>query len=572
MFSALVYGGLVIVCLGAVVWGLSYVLGGIFPIHWSSNEPVLEFPVDLLVYNFLMPVAIKLFKPSTGLESMYRWWFQRCARSLRLTEFLFGEKREDERGQFGWAKDSIDSELEKKDSPALLSKELLAKEQMPKMQDSGRQSHAKQDGDEQGTEEPSPEKDTSEDSGPENRDPEKEDVGGNDPDVTPFREQASKDLSDIKQGTARQRLTNHDGRLVRAPASDQVRIPKGRRTFVEVDQNNNRLDGLPDNHQGLHGKENKMFTTIYIPPYFRLRIASFIVLLWLFAATTGVSLTIVPLVFGRYVFSHLIPSQPRVNDIYAFAIGIYLLGGPLYLTMLYRDKVSSIFHRLSTVRNVQTNNITSFLSDALHNVLHFLRLVYFYGAFTLLLPSLFALVYEAYLLIPLHTYFTRNDIPPTPHTIHFISDWTLGVLYVRVGIRLVLRFQESRPSRALRALVSQQNNGASWLNPDIGLATRAFIIPLTVLLGFALLFPLGFGWLLNSTCFFSAAESSKAVVYRYSYPTVSFIILAYAFGRVLARAIGRWRAKVRDEVYLIGERLHNFGEKRARVNRIIKRE
>ncbi|KAA8572221.1 hypothetical protein EYC84_002127 [Monilinia fructicola] len=48
LFSALVYGALVVVCLGGVVWGLSFALKGVLPIHWSSNEPVLEFPVDLL--------------------------------------------------------------------------------------------------------------------------------------------------------------------------------------------------------------------------------------------------------------------------------------------------------------------------------------------------------------------------------------------------------------------------------------------------------------------------------------------------------------------------------------------
>jgi E3 ubiquitin-protein ligase MARCH6 len=32
---------------------------------------------------------------------------------------------------------------------------------------------------------------------------------------------------------------------------------------------------------------------------------------------------------------------------------------------------------------------------------------------------------------------------------------------------------------------------------------------------------------------------------------------------MLARIVTRWRLVVRDEVYLIGERLHNFGEKRA---------
>src|SRR5882757_4757599 len=67
LFSALVYGALVVICLGGVVWGLSFAFKGVLPIHWSSNEPVLEFPIDLLFYNFLMPLAVRFFKPSDGL-------------------------------------------------------------------------------------------------------------------------------------------------------------------------------------------------------------------------------------------------------------------------------------------------------------------------------------------------------------------------------------------------------------------------------------------------------------------------------------------------------------------------
>lgn len=490
LFSALVYGGLVIVCLGTVVWGVSSVVQGIFPIHWSSNEPVLEFPVDLLVYNFLVPVAIKFFKPSTGLQSMYKWWFQKCARALRLTHFLFNERREDEEGYY------IRTTITKA----------------------------------------------------------KHTWNGND------REKAH------------QEHFIRDSRLVRAPASDQVRIPKGGKTFVEIDEDGNRVDGFPDNHQGLHGRDNTMFSSIYIPPHFRLRVAIFIILLWLFAATTGLSLTIVPLAFGRYVFSLLIPSHPRMNDIYAFAIGIYLLGGPLYLVALYRSQLSALPHRLAEIRNtMRADTVTSSLYSALYGILRFLRLLYFYGAFTLLLPSLFALVYEAYLLIPLCTYFNRNPIQPSPYTIHFISGWTLSVLCVRIGIRILLHFNDTRPSRALRALVSPQNNGATWFNPDIRLATRAFILPLSILLLLALLLPLGVGRVLNAAWFHGADENARVVVYRYSYPAVMFVVLSYAFARVLRRAIGKWRIKVRDEVYLIGERLHNFGESRPRVNRIITR-
>lgn len=98
-----------------------------------------------------------------------------------------------------------------------------------------------------------------------------------------------------------------DGRYVRAPASDQVRIPKGAHTFLEVDEDNQRVDGEQDSDEGLHGSKNEMFTKVYIPPFFRLRIGVFIFLIWLFAATTGVSATIIPLILGRFIFANLAP-------------------------------------------------------------------------------------------------------------------------------------------------------------------------------------------------------------------------------------------------------------------------
>ena len=138
---------------------------------------------------------------------------------------------------------------------------------------------------------------------------------------------------------------------------------------------------------------------------------------------------------------------------------------------------------------------------------------------------------------------------------------------MRVGIRVTLRFQNSKPARALRALVASYNNGASWWYPDTKLATRAFILPITVLTLVALMAPLGLGWILNHTWFYGARSGIEAVVYRYSYPGVLFLLLLYIFGRVLRRAVSRWRTRIRDEVYLVGERLHNLGEKKGRINR-----
>ncbi len=215
-FSALVYGALVIVCLGGVVWSLSRATSKVLPIHWTTEAPSLEFPLDLLFYNFLTPVIIKFYKPSETLHAIYKWWFKTCASFLRLSNFLFGDKVKEQEGS--------------------------------------------------------------------------------------------------------------DGKYVRAPASDQARIPKGQPVFVEVDADNVRKDGQTEG--GVHNSD--LVTMVYIPSWFRVRIFAFVVTIWIFMGFSGLSVTILPLLFGRYLFSLFLPPTVEMNDIHAFSLGIYVLGSLAY--------------------------------------------------------------------------------------------------------------------------------------------------------------------------------------------------------------------------------------------------
>ncbi|KAG5304184.1 RING finger domain-containing protein [Histoplasma capsulatum G186AR] len=469
-FSAFVYGGLVIVCLGGVVWGLSLTFREVLPIHWSSNEPVLEFPVDLLFYNFVMPLAIRSIRPSDGLHKMYDWWFHKCARKLRLTHFLFGERRQDEEGRRAYPtwRDWI------------------------------------------------------------------------------FRSR------DTLEDESSSKYFLRDGKFVRAPGSDQVRIPKGRSVFLEVDENNERIDGNEDHEDGLHGKSNSMFAHVYVPPTFKIRIATFIFMIWVFAAVTGLGCTIVPLAIGRRMISSLFPSHVPVNDIYAFSAGIYVVGGAFYALVYCRR------HGLPALNQRLQPYLASPRQAFPHtyNILvKLLSLLYIGAAYALFLPSLFALITELYILIPLHTYIGSGEV----HVIHFVQDWTLGVLYVRMAVRLILWYRGSRPANALNAVL---RNG--WMDPDIQLATRAFIVPATLVACVAVLGPLPIGAVLNSTIFRDSPAMVHSEVYRYCFPaTLMGVLLLWAL-RLARNQIAIWRASIRDDVYLIGERLHNFGEKRAK--------
>ncbi|KAL3467233.1 hypothetical protein BJX64DRAFT_249089 [Aspergillus heterothallicus] len=470
-FSALVYGALVIVCLGGIVWGIYYGFDGVLPAHWSSQDPVLEFPIDLLFYNLGIPLAIKAFKPSDGLHSLYSWWFRKCARFLRLSDFFFGERREDEE--------------EDQANNAWWSRMFGSKSEIP-------------------------------------------------PDA------------DEKDSTGQ---SKRSGKFVRAPFSDQVRIPKGSPVFLEVSESNERVDGKPDMDTGLHGRLNEMFTKVYIPPYFRTRIAAFLFMIWMFAAATGVGVTILPLVIGRGIMSYYVPGRP-VNDVYAFSTGMGVVCAAACVVASLRACFSTVQDRAASYLQSPWQALCG-VADVL---LSGARLIYIVTSFLVFLPAIFALAIELYVLIPIHTYIGSEQ----DHVIHFVQDWALGVLYVRMAVKIAMWQTRSRPAAVLNGIFHD-----GWLQPNVKLATRALLLPMALLAVIAVTLPLSFGFVLNSTMFASQPELQHKV-YRYAYPAaliMGFIAwLAYLTGR----QIEVWKVSIRDEFYLIGERLHNFREKRAR--------
>ena len=500
-FSAIVYGALIVLCLGGVVWSLWWAFDQVLPIHWASNESPLEFPLDILFYNLLTPLIVRYTRPTDGLHAMYKWWFRRCAHYLRLSDFLFGDKRKDEEGHHvrqTWA-------------------QWLA-------------------GIKGNVEEPI--------------------VGADD----------SEDKTDV--------YFLFDGKYVKAPASDQVRIPKGQPVFLDIqesehphyqkkpsgtesssdDSSSSNNTNAIQNGTIVHPVSSSMpekYTSVYIPPFFRLRIALFICTIWLFAAATGVAVTILPLIFGRFLIASLSFPTSRTNDIYAFSLGIYILGGLLYTACHYAEVTAFLRSHISPAANTTTAQV---LTQAKNYSLQALRILYVYGLLTLVLPLLFAAVLEAYVLIPVHTYLG----PRERHVVHLIQDWTLGILYAKIASRIVTWNHESRIARAAAAIVAAPRNG--FLNPNARIATRCFVLPIGLFFAFVLATPFLGGAVAVRTFYRSEEDEVKRRVVRYAYPLALAVgIDAWVLWSGM-RVLGRWRARIRDEVYLVGERLHNFGE------------
>ncbi|KAK6358490.1 hypothetical protein TWF730_007824 [Orbilia blumenaviensis] len=483
-FSAIIYGVLVIMFLGGVVWSLHYSFSGLLPVHWSSNEPVLEFPVDLLFYNIFMPLAIKYFRPANILEKIYGWWFRQCAKALRLSSFMFGERRAEEEGVFvrktwtAWL-------LQRKGTiPTLVETE----------------------------------------------------GGGN-------------DVSDSKGAHSPADLTvvfERNGRFVRAPAKDSVR-PSRENLFIPVNDKNERIDNIHDPVDGDFGPNSENVTHVYLPPNFRTRIGLVICLIWFFTACTGAAVTVGPLVFGRFILGMMLPGSLRMNDLYAFSLGLYALGAVILIVSSFNAAKEATGRMKSAIANLQ-----AFKQTAWTCTIRALKIVYVLGAFVVVLPTLFAFVMEAYIILPLHTYFSTDN----NHVIHFIQDWTLGVLYVKMLGRMILLDRESAWSRSLEAIVA---NG--YLNPDVGIATKKFVLPAGGAMLAALVAPLGVGFFINTFIVKEASPELSHQIYRYSYPAVLVISVASIGVYFLYTLFDQWKQSLRDEIYLVGEQLHDHGDR-----------
>ena len=79
------------------------------------------------------------------------------------------------------------------------------------------------------------------------------------------------------------------------------------------------------------------------------------------------------------------------------------------------------------------------------------KILYALTAFAIVLPTLLALMIEFYVIIPIHTY-SSND---KQHVIHFIQDWTLGVLYIKMMGWMLLVNRDSVWARSLRGVVAR---------------------------------------------------------------------------------------------------------------------
>ncbi|KAM0750560.1 hypothetical protein T439DRAFT_380454 [Meredithblackwellia eburnea MCA 4105] len=249
--SAVLYSGAIFLTIGTSVYFLRYAVG-ILPLRWSSYRPFF-FPVDLVLYRFIVPLTLRLVDPGSRVKRVFTNWAKYTASQLRLTSFIFGgERKKEEEG----------SHVRRTWRAKLLLKK-----------------------------------------------------------ASPGAE----------GGVESQVSFQPDGSFARVPAVDNIRVMPGRRMIIPVDESGRPLDdegGRVIQQQVLElqtTRKTDKYEIVYLPPHFKTRVALFIYLLWFTGSFAGMSMVVLPLIVGRYLFSLLTPTP--VHDIYALCAGLYTVVG-----------------------------------------------------------------------------------------------------------------------------------------------------------------------------------------------------------------------------------------------------
>ncbi|KAK1067334.1 hypothetical protein LTR74_006538 [Friedmanniomyces endolithicus] len=342
------------------------------------------------------------------------------------------------------------------------------------------------------------------------------------------------------------------------------------------------------------------------------------VCLWVFSVFTGLCVTLVPLVFGRGIFARVMPEGGgRVGDIYAYSVGAYALGGVLVVLLQGRKALRALRERSESL------DVRAWTAVARRYALQAVKCAYVYGFLCVVLPLVFGLLIQLYFILPLHTYVvsqaaattttsatsetatslaanlthaataltlntlnilnatapsssqpTPSTLPPPLLTIHLLQSYCLGLLYVRLASRAIIFAPTTRAHEAFHRILLDPG----YLDPNAYAATRFLIAPVSLLAGLAVLGPPGVVGVAVAAAGRggntaapglvgggSVPEEMQAMLYRYSYPLAAVLVVMLLCVSELGQATVRWRARIRDEVYLVGERLHNFGEKRPPV-------
>ncbi|KAK4437902.1 putative E3 ubiquitin ligase SUD1 [Sesamum alatum] len=308
---------------------------------------------------------------------------------------------------------------------------------------------------------------------------------------------------------------------------------------------------------------------------FVLRIVLLLVVAWMTLLVFNSALIVVPISLGRALFNAL-PLLPithgiKCNDLYAFVIGSYLiwtgLAGARYCVDLIRTrrtrlllnqiwKWCGIILKSSALLSIW---VRMGLVVLLHKIVWIpnfsdVYIVFIFQIFVI--PVLIGLLFELLVIVPM-----RVPIDESPVFLLY-QDWALGLIFLKIWTRLVM-LDHVMPlvDDSWRVKFERvREDGFSRLQ---GLwVLREIVFPIIMKLLTALCVP----YVLSRGVFpiFGYPLVVNSAVYRYAWLGCLLFSVLYFCAKRFHVWFTNLHNSIRDDRYLIGRRLHNFGENSER--------
>ncbi|KAK9286304.1 hypothetical protein L1049_014694 [Liquidambar formosana] len=320
---------------------------------------------------------------------------------------------------------------------------------------------------------------------------------------------------------------------------------------VQQDQALAVVAAADDSNRGIHASQNSNVAEEYDGDEqsdsdrygFVLRIVLLLVVAWMTLLIFNSSLIVVPVSLGRALFN-TIPLLPithgiKCNDLYAFIIGSYVIW-----TALAGARYS--------IEYIKTKRVTVLLSQIWKWCGIVIKSSVLLSIWIFVIPVLIGLLFELLVIVPM-----RVPVDESPVFLLY-QDWALGLIFLKIWTRLVMldhmmplvdeswrikfeRVREDGFSRLQGLWVLRE-----IVFPIIMKLLTALCVPYVIARG---VFPvLGYPLVVNSA------------VYRFAWLGCLCVSLLCFCARRFHVWFTNLHNSIRDDRYLIGRRLHNFGE------------
>lgn len=276
---------------------------------------------------------------------------------------------------------------------------------------------------------------------------------------------------------------------------------------------------------------------------FVLRIVLLLVVAWMTLLIFNSALIVVPISLGRAIFN-AIPLLPithgiKCNDLYAFIIGSYVIW-------------TAIAGVRYTIEHLRTNRAKVLMNQVWKWSVIVIKSSVLLSIWIFVIPVLIGLLFELLVIVPM-----RVPVDESPVFLLY-QDWALGLIFLKIWTRLVM-LDHMMPlvDESWRVKFERvREDGFSRLQ---GLwVMREIVFPIIMKLLTALCVP----YVLARGVFpvFGYPLVVNSAVYRFAWlGCLSFSMLCFC-----AKRFHVWftnlHNSIRDDRYLIGRRLHNFGE------------